>query len=982
MREYWIKCECQHIDQQINSTSTIGSEAGCDIRLSRKESVARRHARIVINDDGGWMLQAFSSDYPIFEAADNPVQQFVLEDKVAFKIGPYEFLCHIKEQDNSPPRPPDASGKRTRRPITIRPPKGVRSLQYFFQERIYRIGVLGGQESGKTCMFAALGMPRIPRGDGASCTRIHHLRTPDPEPWEMTPADLKAEEAFLAGKRLMDYGEESGGKHVPGAIESILKGNVPVPTPTNNGECRFVFKLASPSRLPGLVETIDYAGEFASPDMATEKQAQRVADIMQASDGLIILAQIPAPGGDPNEEVKAIDRIAKTFAMLKISRAVPVVLVVNKWDRMDGYDGGAAEEEKNSHESLRKFVDSENGKHLKALEDAVKNAVGVKCFTMLPVSALGTCEIVDGIERPRKSLPLESFGLEDPFVWLIDRIDAKAVADYRQEIRALSFLPWSALWSPKSRLLRQRQIELLASEVRNKQIWPAIKSAGRLLAFKRFIAKCEVGLLAVAVLLAAEYVWSSRSYMAAYQALTNQPPIMRQEDYEVSRSHTAALLPYVVSFPIRHAIASWFVSRDAVKGAVADAKKKESKYLLNTINNITLGIDARIEACNILKAEYQYIAYEHADLLKSLNQVYATMLIDRVLEGGGSIQDRIKDGEEFIKRYQDHSSRNRINEQLSHLRAATNMQARLESILRAKPAPDWKVFADLLTGVEYRQLTDDSLRKIIIDDITETLKRELLVYVNAAIDQLRDLTRIKDNEALKAIQSTTDRLKIKDEYSAIGGLFSGASELLESGILDRKLYAEASHTNRNAVKIYITEATKTNIPGFMKDRAVQYQREIYDGSLIIEKIDWIGESSERDVTIKVKDGKQYIKTDSPIDDKYVAGKTSPLNRPVNISGFSMDAIKPFEIVIEMLRHTASPAKIPGIRKHYPNPVFEVTNTNYPDQLFNRAYLDAIETKATDGNRRARIHVRIIHNHRLPEWKAGRFQSLDGKEWQP
>ncbi len=977
--KYWLKCESISLDVELTPLSTLGSAKGCSIPLAPEESVAGTHARVMVDDQGRWLLVAIHSGFPIFNDHEQPVSSLLLSNDVAFRIGSNGFVCRLEEESAlaAPEISGPGRGSEARHRAAIRPPRGVKSLQYFFAEKLYRVAVLGGRDSGKTCLFAALGMPRVPRADGATCTRILHLRAPQLEPWAKTPEDTAAEISFQTGKVLLDTGETVDGIHIPGAIDRLLQGNVPLATRSDKVDARLVFKLTSPGRLPAMLESVDYAGEFASPSMAAEEQAQRIHDILQDSHGLIVLAQVPLPGGDHDVDVVAIDQAAKTFALLHLGRAIPIAMVVNKWDRREEFDAAATSHAEQCR-ALREYVESDEGRHLKALADALRNTAGEENFTMLPASALGKCEIVDGIERPRQNLPLQSFGLEDPFLWLIDRVDALVALKHQQDTNDVAPLPWAVLWGREARRLRAVQTRLLRGDISNKEELPRVKRAGRKLAFKRFLAKCQLAVLAAAAVLVAEYLASGRQIHAAYSALNkdNRRPIHDMSEYDASHSAVAQFPPYVDLPKYRHCLLALRLGRGEVSDAIREAEKRQISYLNGVIDSANSDLRVRVHAADNLRENHPAEAKRREEVLAALDVLLADTLWSGLTNDTRSFQMRANDATCFITRYPNDRRAPDVRRWKENLQNALEIEnaaeAALANVGEYSATNWWDKFSRALTGPKCCQL-DPALRRQIITGFSKRIDGPLLLFLNGSIAKLTDPTRLRNNADLRALQDSRERFaRLPEEAGKLLNRFDNATKLFQNAIRDRSLYNEAGHTNRDATERYLNEAGKSTIPGFMRSEASDFMAKSFDGQLVVDRIEWIGDgfvlTSRPKALVSIKDGGRVINAVDPITTDFVPGASIDVGTLLPIGHLAMNSEKDIAVEIKI-----------NVRGR--NPILVATYKGYPDRFFKGVTIDARETKAARQRRWARVHLRLVHNHRLPEWTARRFSSLDSMAWQ-
>ncbi len=971
MKRYWIKCE--YAEKELSEGLTIGWERGCSIKLPDGEKTARVHARVKVSDERRWTLTAVNPENPIIDAGGQKVQSVMLGDKVAFRIGTTFFSCvEMAESKGSAKEIKPITPAIADLPPPRRPPKGVKTLQYFFRDKLYRIAVLGGREAGKTCMFAALSMPRMSRNDDATCTRILHLQEPATQPWQKTPEDKEAENAFQMGKCLLDEGEVIDGVYRSGAIDSLLQGKVPRATSNDTVDARIVFKFVSPLRKSAILETVDYAGEFASPDMAAKEQAQRIRDIMQKSHGLIVLAQVPMPGGDYDKEVAAIDQMAKAFSMLQLGGSIPIALVVNKWDRMDAF-GAAPTTHDEECKRLSEYVASDKGQHLKGLVDALHHTVGKDNFCMFPVSALGQCEISgdkkNQIERPRQNLPLQSFGLEDPFFWLMDRVDAISVREYESDVKTMSFIPWNTLWSKPARMLRERKTRMLSGDISDKQLLSSVKRIGRRHAFKRFVAWIQLTVLAVAAVLTGEYLVSSRQFVEPYRALKNEPPVTSQSAYKERQKHTLQLQPYVDSTPFRHSLLALVLSHKNVIEQINESDKMQRNFLLATIRDATKTWDFRVSALDTFRNDFRHDVPRHSELLDATDRQYADKLWSELTRNEERLKQRLEVANAFIHRYPDDRRKQDADHIIVGVKAAEAVAKEAEDAL-LKTMPDWAAFATALTNARFRQI-DYDLRQRIVFDVTEIFDGRLLYFVNESIHKLRDFTRTENNAELLLLQRSYESLFAMPQTRNLGARISVGIDLFQKAISDRRIYHSANHTSRENCVSYLSKAGSGEIPGFMQKETKQFLENPFSGEIVIERIEWTKGllDDKRPMTLRIKDA--AVKTALELTEfaAFEGGKSTEVGQTFKRDGLRMNIPTYFEIEMEM--HA----------RFRINPIFRAKLSRHPDELFKGVKVRVSETQDTGYGRSAYTYIRLIHHHRPQEWTARRFLNIESLEWQ-
>lgn len=321
-------------------------------------------------------------------------------------------------------------------------------------KKVYRVALYGHSGSGKTCILAALAMERLPHPNGLSCI------------W-------------------LTSGQEEGRKWLKDAINAFENQQVPAPNPTGR-HLSFEFSFSADGRdYP--VEMIDYAGELVNPALSDNENAKLLFEHLKGMDALLVLAPAPRPGDADHKLSDDLLAITRTFRSLcekvgehRTQLDIPVVMLVNMWDRMHGQkflapefgvgatlpdsNGGVPSGKSlnmdNEQQRLQQLFDSDSLLSHRSLYNALKNSLPEQDFAVFPVSAIGFCEKVSRdsheFERPKHLKPLHSFGLEDPFVWALRRRDQLDIAHLENEsnqLVAAKLSPWTP-W-PRLGLLRQ-----------------------------------------------------------------------------------------------------------------------------------------------------------------------------------------------------------------------------------------------------------------------------------------------------------------------------------------------------------------------------------------------------------------------------------------------------------------------------------------------------------------------------------------------
>ena len=283
----------------------------------------------------------------------------------------------------------------------------------------YRIGVVGSKSSGKSCLLAALSMARNPNIHGYTATRIAVEDTSN--------ADLC-----------------KGNEWADKATLFLENGKWPEPTPHERASVRFKFTDGLTRQKN--VELIDYSGELLNPDVAQSELAKRLREVLREMDGLIVLAEYPLQGENPSKLEKSLNGLLGVFALLNVghkkhpntvTRQIPIAMIVNKWDRSPYFDTSPSGQGE-ACETLEKFLASEPRPFHASVASALGPAAG-GWFKSFAVSAVGAVRREGAGDQVREMPPgkgtLASFGLEEPFLWVIQQRDDIDIAEQEQSLK-------------------------------------------------------------------------------------------------------------------------------------------------------------------------------------------------------------------------------------------------------------------------------------------------------------------------------------------------------------------------------------------------------------------------------------------------------------------------------------------------------------------------------------------------------------------
>ncbi|MBU0479907.1 MAG: hypothetical protein KKG47_02275 [Proteobacteria bacterium] len=300
-------------------------------------------------------------------------------------------------------------------------------------QKAYRFAVYGRAASGKTCILAALAMKCVAHPSEYTSTWILEpvgMAKPDgaPETWDIKDRAS----AFHLGKMWLEK-----------AIDRLSSGELPPPNPNRAEPLRYLYHFTTPSHRTYPVELIDYSGELIDPAISNDEMAKRLREHLSAMDGILVLAEVSRPEDDHSQPLSAeLLKLEQAFAILKNENRegptldIPLALLINKWDRRSSLRYTTPE---NEYLELQKFLEKKPEPPHKGLVDALKYSVTKENFQVFPVSAFGEHELASGadntiIERPRSVSPLQSFGLEDGFIWAAQRRDNIDITNFRERV--------------------------------------------------------------------------------------------------------------------------------------------------------------------------------------------------------------------------------------------------------------------------------------------------------------------------------------------------------------------------------------------------------------------------------------------------------------------------------------------------------------------------------------------------------------------
>jgi hypothetical protein len=230
----------------------------------------------------------------------------------------------------------------------------------------------------------------------------------------------------------------------------------------------------------------------------------------------------------------------------RVALDVPVILGITKWDhwsKLENPENPAAELAK-----LDAFFDA-NQAH-EGLRSVLQSSIVSGHFQVFPMSALGrNCwtrnDKNEVVEVPAQSDPLASFGLEDPFVWIVHQRDAMDLQEFRQN----ALKKYSVCHSTGKELLKRfpsksetaKQVREILHECRRKQI-RSIAIATAAVVFAWFTVETSLDL------------WQYRRHLSTLQKLEASP----DEKFTAAQWFDR----YSIAPAFRHLVSRRFLSRE------------------------------------------------------------------------------------------------------------------------------------------------------------------------------------------------------------------------------------------------------------------------------------------------------------------------------------------------------------------------------------------------------------------------------------
>ena len=274
--------------------------------------------------------------------------------------------------------------------------------------RYYRFGICGLTAGGKTCLLAALAMPRVTHPEGLTATLLPVSRN--------------------ASQHLKD-----GWDWVDKACQALREGQVPPPNPPGD-RCTLRYRFTNGKSREIFIELVDYSGELLDPGLSQSVLAEQLHKYLAEVDGFLFVAEHPKLAENSGELAGYILNLKQALALHRENArersnnpSPPVALLINKWDRSGSLVSGERSYDEETGR-LESFLSTQPPPPHAGLLSELQAASC--CCHAFPVSAFGESVREPGetpgtfIEKPAIVTPeLPSFGLVEPFMWLVGECD-------------------------------------------------------------------------------------------------------------------------------------------------------------------------------------------------------------------------------------------------------------------------------------------------------------------------------------------------------------------------------------------------------------------------------------------------------------------------------------------------------------------------------------------------------------------------------
>jgi hypothetical protein len=664
-------------------------------------------------------------------------------------------------------------------------------------------------------LLASLASERINYHPNFTCTRV---------PLGQASADSSGavpKKARSSASRIekLRQGDEVLGR----AVDALRQGQMPAATPPSHPDMLFEYDFCTGERTYR-IELIDYAGELVHVALSGDERAQRLRRQLGNMDALLVLAPAPWPEDDHEALDPDLLSLQGTFRLLCGERGetalkMPLAMIFSKWDRRSALEYRDPESESRE---LQRFLEQDPPPPHKTLFNTLRGAVADPAnFKAFPISALGECRKVDigdgqWAERPQSFRPLRAFGLEEPFIWAVQRLDDMDLESYRTNVARRRFsrfsglLPWPFSLTRLAKEGQQLTMRFPSSDCHHseaRELWSQVRA-------ERNRRSLSFAITLFVVVLMGEFSWSWVRYRQVEHIVGDPqatgPAVMQAESW---------LLDYAISSPLRHRVAKWVMLSSAEADAAIERLRYSREDLYKADISNTADAQARVE-----KARNYLNAFPNGRYQKFASEVVATVA-------------RQQQWEEFYRLYTDLLSEGKTVEASLVLQSRKG-DSRIERL------------AETFEATALRYLDTEIKEKLSVGQIEEAyaLHRQIGQWP-LDLDIRSESGRREEVELLRTIKKFHDR-----------ELYDRARDYKTPSALSEYLELAPIGSMRQPVEKYIEWLESI-------DSVVQLE-------LAVSRVRWGEETDKSDIEIEVKvNGEPAIKL---VDLKGIPGSTSPL----------------------------------------------------------------------------------------------------------
>jgi predicted acetyltransferase len=641
---------------------------------------------------------------------------------------------------------------------------------------------------------------------------------------------------------------------------------------------------------------------------------------------------------------------------------MPVALLINKWDRYSEIDYAHPE---NEQQKLEELVNAPQSPHRTVYND-LKSSITEGNFQIFPVSALGPNEFVqlengEQLERPKQVNPLNSFGLEDPFIWLVQRHNAIDLRNY---------LDKGIKNKPCGKMGKELLNRFPAKSEESKQIKQVMWQCRRA-AIKRVIVGAAI---VVASWFGGETTWDAVKYRQFTVTVDN--PQATNEELDDAQKW---LTQYIAAPHFRHRLSQiFFLDREEAQTRLAKLQAYRDKFLWQAVETAK---KENLQAA--LKPAKKYLQYYPSG-------AHAQEAHELILRA--EIQQQQQDNEDALRQIEGAAQANwqdadSLNELLEQLRRVPHPEAETDTMREKRVTLDQRlskrvVQVTVLANKERfrrtyermmragnfleaaRLLSNSAQDQTLLNELKGKFQKDAILEIEQRVKKALQDDRFESaNELLRmydkfphGLQTLEDRKKVKTLQNQVAArqdqfLYELFTLYLERDRLDRYLNEAPLQTMEEEVREYKAYLEKIDPKATLTGLKVQLQ-----------SIRWQNAYGDNDNVVRLYVDGQYF-----IGEGKVESKTNTTTR-INRNSRSSFNAKPFDritITVTIIEE--------GIWKwgdedngqgSVTKPVSELAAKGYGLQL--RRNKDNVKT--------AKVYVKIIgypEAPTLPPWRGNK-----------